>query len=148
MSFAIILNHVSQYVEPYKMFYFTTPAFHLKEIFVIEPLWIACIGPPLSIPIKCIVSKHSAFQHAHTLFSISLSLSLSLKSVRARCHFADWLWKHCSNSSLLWRGSPCLLLLSLCLWELAAAHWRSYMTVKRAINAAREAEVYGCLSLP
>lgn len=60
------------------MFYFTTPAFHLKVIFVIEPLWIACIGPPLSIPIKCIVSKHSAFQHAHTLFSISLALSLSV----------------------------------------------------------------------
>ena len=86
----------------------------------------------------------------YTLFCISFSLSFSLSlsvCVRASCHFADWLWKHCSNSSLLWRGSPYLLLLSLCLWELAAAHWRSYMTVKRAINAGREAEVYGCFSL-
>lgn len=55
-------------------------------------------------------------------------------------------------------GSPCLLLLSPCLWPLAAAHWRSYMTVKRAINASghreregeggRKAEVYGCCSPP
>lgn len=78
----------------------------------------------------------------HTLFSVPFSLSRSLSPlcvcVCASCHFADWLWKHCSNSSLLWRGSPYLLLLSLCLWELAAAHWRSYMTVKRAINAGGE----------
>lgn len=47
-----------------------------------------------------------------------------------------------------WLGTPCLLLLSQSLWGLATAHWRSYMTVKRAINAGREAEVYGCFSLP
>lgn len=60
-----------------------------------------------------------------------------------------WRWKRSRNNSLLWRESPYLLLLSQCLWGLAAAHWRSYMTVKRAINAGgereREAEVYGCL---
>lgn len=36
------------------------------------------------------------------------------------------------------RASPYLLLLSLCLWAPGAAQWRSYMTVKRAINAGRE----------
>lgn len=125
--------------------YFTTLAFHLKEIFVIESLYIAYRSPFI---------YHSRIYCCQTLsiapcalYSLIVSLRFFL-SMRANCHFADWLWKRSSNRSLLWRGSPYLLLLSLCLWELAAAHWRSYMTVKRAINSGREAEVYGCLSLP
>lgn len=84
--------------------------------------------------------------HIRNVAIYTASQFLCLAPVCAKCHSADWVWTHCANSPLLWRGSPYLLLLSLCLWELAAAHWRSYMTVKRAINAGREAEVYGCLS--
>lgn len=40
--FAIILNLVSEYFETLPIRYcFTTFAFHLKEVFVIEPLWMA-----------------------------------------------------------------------------------------------------------
>lgn len=78
-------------------------------------------------------------------FCVQYNLAISLSCV---CHPSDWVWQRFSNNSLFWLGTPCLLLLSQCLWGLATAHWRSYMTVKRAINAGREAEVYGCFSLP
>lgn len=148
----MIRNHVPRY--------FKTLTFRLKEIFVTEPMRIT----RLSVSITFIVAKHSALHHLNFVSYSCLTLSLSSPCVyvcmcvrvcacacicvRAVISLIGF-WRHCSNSLLLWRGSPYLLLLSLCLWQPAAAHWRSYMTVKRAINAGeREAEVYGCLSLP
>lgn len=124
--------------------YFTTFAFHLKEAFVTKPLWKATIYVFIFIHnIYCFQTLGISACALNFYFFLAISLS-----IYSLCRFTYWLWKPCFNSSLLWRGSPYLLLLSLCLWGLAAAHWRSYMTVKRAINAGSEAEVYGCFSLP
>lgn len=106
-----------------------------------QALPLQVIKPCLSKTI--IDAKIDTIQRAHFGFQYFLAISLP-----SRCHLSDWLWQHCPNNSLLWLGTPCLLLLSQCLWGLATPHWRSYMTVKRAINAGREAEVYGCFSLP
>lgn len=63
-----------------------------------------------SSSITFIVARHWSFQHAHLIFFFFLAISPSIYSL---CRFTYWLWKPCSNSSLLWRGSPYLLLLSL-----------------------------------